>query len=695
MYETVLSKWLPNYEYTSIGLKADNIALDTKAYEGVFEQEFLAPTRKVFGYPDDKEIEAGEIAFVIRTLTDSGLKCWYRVYKTIIADYFIKGNDPRFTIDESVAKFLKAATPVYAMCFGGKTFTTYTIKGNLVGTYPEKTCVLGNCDKFKKYAPEIKELIRKDPTTLPDATLTAIKNAVAAGIVNVTALRSVMYPIPDYSTGSVINRSVRATDKDMPGYFVRRLIKNLPEATKAEAESPYHAALKFAYTDPTEYRSAISELEDIITKLGDDTLQITPIQAEQLSSGVDISQLNRDNVMEWLHVTYGISYDNLNAILIPTIDKTYNSPLLTEGNLEDMSAQQLLDAMDSESTGYIDDIVKAYCHEIGLSHDCTITQLLESINEGGVVKEPVPLLDQVADYVSKNNLSNDLTVEELCANMPHTPTDKLSVTMDTLNECPAVDDELCDAISDALMEQLTMSNEPPKKLKPIKIVNQDNVMEFLVNNGVAPELANAIVVDHSSVKDIAKAYAMTNPEDLGVKSEVTEDDVITYLTRAGIPRAVAADVVTTGKLPEVEINEEEMFTKILTKRGVSEEMAGRMFTMADLKPFELIVKKSEVERKMAEDADIPTMPKRPTSLTTNFGYVVGEQILAETRAALQRNDSLEKHTEMRPVMACFIRLLMCFLTDKGNVLDMLKEKEEIATGEAKTIIQNAIATLSK
>lgn len=686
MYETVLAKWLPNYEYTSIGLKADNIALDTKAYESVFEQEFLAPTRKVFGYQDDKEIEAGEIAFVIRTLTDSGLKCWYRVYKTIIADYFVKGNDPRFTIDESVAKFLKAATPVYAMCFGGKTFTAYTIKGNLVGTYPDKVCILGNCDKFKKYAPEIKELIRKDPTTLPDATLMAIKNAVNAGIVNETALRSVMYPIPDYSTGSVINRSVRATDNDMPGYFVRRLIKNLPEATIAEAESPYHAALKFAYTDPTEYRSAISELEEIITKLGDDTLQITPAQAEQLSNGVDISQLNRDNVMEWLHVTYGISYDNLNAILIPTINKTYGSPLLADSNLEDMSAQQFLDAMDNESTGYIDDIVKAYCHEIGMSHECTIAQLLESIDEGGVVKTPVPLLDQVAEYVSAKNLPNELTVEELCASLPHTPTDKLSVTMDTLNECPVVDDELCDMIAEALEEQLTMSDNPPKKLKPIKVLNQDNVMEFLVDNGIAPELANAIVVDHSSVQDIAKAYAMTNPDDLGVKSEVTEDDVITYLTRAGIPRAVANEVVTSGKLPEAEINEEEVYKQVLSKRGISAEMAERMLTMLNPETVEAVVKQSPVNN---------AMPERPTSLTTNFGYVVGEQILAETRAALQRNDSLDKHAEMRPVMACFIRLLMCFLTDKNNVMDMLKEKEEIATGEAKTIIQNAITTLSK
>lgn len=686
MYETVLSKWLPNYEYTSIGLKADNIALDTKAYEGIFEQEFLVPIRKIYKKDD---VSDGEIAAVLSALTGSGVKCWPRVFKTIISDYGMLNGDVSTVVQQSVAKFLKAATPVYAMCFGGKTFTTYTIKGNLVGTYPEKTCVLGNCDKFKKYAPEIKELIRKDPWTLPDPALTAIRNAVTAEIVTETALRCVVHPIPDYSVGKIANVRINALS-DMPGYFVRRLISNIPEATANDATSPYHAALEFAYTDPENYRSAISELEDILNKLGDDTMQITPAEVEQRSNGIDISGLNRDNVMEWLHVTYGISYDNLNAILIPTVSKQYNSPLLANNKLSDMSAEQLMESMTDENTGYLDDLVKAYCHEVGMSTACTIDQLLESIDEDGSMKEPVSIFDAVAEYVAANNVSNDLTVEEFCAQIPHTPTDKLSLTMDTLNECPIIDDELCDLIAEALEEQLTMSANPPKKLKPIKVVNQDNVMEFLVNNGVAPELANAIIVDHSTVKDIAMAYASTNPDELSVKSEPTKEELITYITRIGLPRSVATSIIMSGELPDVDVS--ATVIKDMVKAGFDEKAATDLYNTLVDKSTPVDVKTNKIVQSFGGSMEKSTQT-RPASLTSNFGYAVGEYILAETRMALQKDDTLQHHMDMRPVMGCFIRLLMCFLTDKKDVLDLMKDKESEATGDAKRIISTAIEML--
>lgn len=686
MYEKVMAQWVPNFLYASVGFKSQNVAINVGDYAPMFNSLFIEPAQKLYG---KKELSEVELATLIKAINASGLKCWYRTFAHVIENNLTSGSDVTDTVVKSVANFEKSVTAVYAMCMGGKTFTTYADNNELIGAYTEKVCILGPCSKFKKYAPEIKELIRKDPWTLPDPALMAIRNAVAAEIVTETALRGVVHPIPDYSVGKIANVRINALS-DMPGYFVRRLISNIPEATANDATSPYHAALEFAYTDPENYRSAINELEDILNKLGDDTMQITPAEVEQRSNGVDISGLNRDNVMEWLHVTYGISYDNLNAILIPTVSKQYNSPLLASDKLSDMSAEQLMESMTDENTGYLDDLVKAYCHEVGMSTACTIDQLLESINEDGSKKEPISIFDAVADYVATNNVSNDLTVEEFCAQIPHTPTDKLSVTMDTLNECPGIDDELCDLIAEALEEQLTMSENPPKKLKPIKVVNQDNVMEFLVNNGVEPELANAIIVDHSTVKDIAMAYAATNPDELSVKSEPTKEELITYITRIGLPRSVATSIIMSGELPDVDVS--ATVIKDMVKAGFDEKAATDLYSMLTDKSTPVDVKTNKIVQSFGGSMEKPEQT-RPSSLTSNFGYAVGEYILAETRMALQKDDTLQHHMDMRPVMGCFIRLLMCFLTDKKDVLDLMKDKESEATGDAKRIISTAIKML--
>lgn len=672
MYESIMAQWVPNYLFTSIGLNARDQSIQISEYATLFEREFIDPVRKFTKSDNPSE---KEIAVVVKTLNASKCKSWYRVLR-VIADSYLIGieGDLVKTVDNSITEFLTVSEPVYAMCAGGKTFTAYEVKGELVGTYTEKVCVLGYCSKFKKYVPEIRELIRKDPTTLPDYTLLAIRNAVEAGFVNDTALRSVMYPMPDYTTGCVINRYVKATDTDIPGFFVRKLISTLPEAFTKEKKSPYHAALEFAYTNPTEYRSAIAELEKIITALGDDTMQITPAEVERTSNGVDISGLTRENVTEWLHVTYGISYDNLANILIPTAEKTYSSPLLA-GNLDEMSAKQLVDSMDENATGYLDEIVEAYLHEIGMSGDCTVNQLIESIKEGGVSKSPVSLFDQVADYVSAHDLPNELTIEEFCAQLPHTKETNIAAVMEALNESPMVPDSLCDMIAEALEGKSVFEGFDPKH-------------------------------------------------------ETSEDDVITYLVRGGMPRATAANVVTSYQVPTFNLHDEML--SYLSSKGLSTDAAEYLYANGDL-PESTYADKfdSMLNSKYSIGADQldsviadstrsvddsvkeylqavgypedritaimsgkdSTEHTLPSSVANNFGYIVGEQILRNTREALQKDDSWQKHDELRPVMACFMRLLLCGLQEKNDVREMLEKKESDAKGDAKRIIHDAALVL--
>lgn len=671
--------WFQQFFYKEAGLQA---AQDLKtAYknnngEELFQKYFLNPVESLFqtlrgakGENKDQPLTDVDIKEFVVTYGSFKMYAPFRtlpfLLSTFMTDVITEQSTLKDALEKSIDKLQTKLVTVAMLCKGGRPFIAYADNESIpYFAHVQDTAVLGLMSHFRNRLPNLKELSQSNPTTITDYQITALRHAVQSEMLKEENLSNVIYEVPDYDKGAILKVPVNAMDERLPGYYVRRLINQLAPAFVSDYETSYHAALAYAKEHPEEYRSTIPVLEKILDKIEKKQYQMANTSVvEDRSKGVDISGLNDDNVTEYLHVTYGIPYDGIANLLRPTAKTLYTTSELLD-DADTMSAKEFIDQVNEGQApmGTLDEIVEAYCKHNNVSLDCTIAQLIHHINYEGDVM-PKSLQDTVKEYLEKDNPgAKYTTLEEFANGIEHVIRDDVDIADSVISNCECIDTDTKTALHKAIFKGVPFA--------------APSLINTLVNMQLPAALVDAMV----DAEKTGKSFVMPD-------LEVSDDKLITELTRRGFVRSVANTIVTEKKLPEVEVTD-DMIVSELEKKGITGEDAKKIVSgipigkVTDLPTEELM--QTLVARKVLPE---------PVPVADEIGYKVAEKLLVQARELLLENDTYENRLDMIPICYAFVRMFMLKANDAEEIPDILNQKKSECKGVGIKMIDEALKVL--
>lgn len=607
--------------------------------------------------------------------------------------YFVYTGDVQKDLSDAVAKLKENEKECYIMAHESqKPVIGYVDKGNtLLGTFAQRgIIVLGETRRFPKGL-DLEHLCQQDPIRLTDFGINVLRTLVNAGKIQEGYLNKSKYIIPELD-GTFKEVFVNAMTPQLPSYFVRKLISELPEATLANAESPYHAALEFAEQHPDEYRTALRELRDII-----DNATIP-----------SAAGLTDDIVLEYLHNKFGIPKKTLReTIMVPTTEKLYTSAYFLGEAVHTMSAEEFIDKATEDPmavSGTLDELLLAFCKEEKFDANLSVNQLIAFINDEEIDYSPAisevsleSVREYLATYLKNTGTSEETTLAEFISDTKHKYRDDAAIAMDLISDMDCIDDDVRSDIIDAI-----------KLNKPL---SYPDLFDQLSELKLPDTLTAAIMTAKQTGNDFASP-------------ELTTEDVVTYLVRLGIPR-VDASTIATGKIPQPEEKDisQQIFdalrihysepdvTSILQGTGLTakkqnvEKMLSEWGIRSDLIEVILNENDSQIVNNLLHTAltergfDEETVSnilvgKSSRSVEGDKGYTVAESLLYDMRTAIHTNDSEELRSSLLPIIYSYMRILMMKQGDEEDVIDFLHNKKKECKGVAVGFIDTAISKLT-
>lgn len=506
-----ITVWAKQFYFTTVGLEApDELPehIESIAAESYSKYFYEPVSRMLYGdvRTNIMKDDVNSFLAVMRTMKVPDIL--HMLLPIVSNGWFVDTGNLEQDLHYSIDKMRENTNEVYCIIKGGKPFKAHADKsGNPFMSLGHKIIQLGETRRFK-HGLTLDSLREASPVRANDFVIRAIRNCVKEGILSVEELASDLYCVPAEDGFRTI--PVTAATPELPSFATRRLIASLPDSYIKEFQSPYHAAYKYA-SEHDEYKMCLNELRDIAGWIDDTS---------------STSELTDEIVIDYLQRKYGISNEELEGLCVPVHKRVYSTTYLIDSENSGMTAEEFIDKIaedENYATGSLDEIIKAFCNNVGVNLDCTINQLLQSIVYETPAK-PKSIFETVKDFMEENSLSENTTLKEFICNVSHVDeeVDETAVTMRVISENPGFSDEVKKCIHDVLYDNKNM--EMP------------DLSESLMRLGVPDEILTAVLVADQT----GEAFEVP---------EIKEDDVVTYLVRQGISR-IEAKAACSGKLPE-------------------------------------------------------------------------------------------------------------------------------------------------
>ncbi len=642
MVENEVMAWAKMYFYTSLGLVEPNrVVLEEQFILDTFQEQFVYPYNVLQGNDYGHIMTREEIVYFMQTIKMLKLsKMFHLLGKLVSVGYLQRDEDLATTLQSGWNNFMQDHTEMYGVVKGGKPFKCYVdYKEELIGNYHIPVALLGQVSHFPKGL-NLNVLMNQSPIRLNDYSVQALRSAVKSGVIDEGFLMMEKYLVPTDS--GFVEKYVTAVTPELPPYFVRQLISNLPQATINDVGNPYVAALRFAEDNPVEYRTALRELKEIF--------------AHQQEVSPQIPQLTDSIVLEYLSNKYGASPEELREkLFVPTVDKLYTSAYLLDSANRDMTVEEFVSYAaenPSATSGTLDEIITAFCTEENFDKSRSVEDLISFINDEPMQEPDIPKL--LSEFVRSNDIPTNITLKQFITG-ESSPTDDLNNAVTALRESNLFTDTFMRVVENAISQ-----NQVAEYSTVIDVIERIKMPEELREN--------------------LKYAASTNKEVVIPEKEITEAQVTDYLTRAGIPR------VQANKLSSGVLDTDSIIAGFLIELGVSEDEA-----------FKLIESK-QLTREMVDNLLPETEVKDVRNIRQDFddnAYLAAESLLYNIRKVITENDSLELRTTLLPIVYSFTRLLMMSLGDERNVTEFLRSNEEGCTDAATSYIEQAIGLLTQ
>lgn len=607
MLTNIQLNWVRNYYYEGLNRNIPaNIPEDLEEDIRCRFVEFFVKPVNLLLYGESRDtVEDADVTKILALLKQSNTPGRLYVLNELANKCNPYPNERE--IPTSLIKMVEATEQYYAIAKDSKdVFKVYVRGTEVLGNFPVEICVLGPCRRFKDCTNLLQSLANCNPIKLSDFGIEAVRRAVEFGVLEENKLAHATYPVVE--NGQFVNRDLTAMCECLPSYFVRRLLSNLPEATKKDAQTVYHAALDFVEKDTSnEYKSCYPELKAIVE-----------------SMNVTTTGLNDELVLQYLREKYNTNVTDLDKLLTPSRESLFTAAFLLEDEERGMTVEEYLDKTSEEQVlpaTTLDELITAFCASENFDTNCTVNQLVQFINDSKpcTPAKQKTLKELAIEYKNtfKPTPSDDLTLAEFINDIPHKPVDNVTITCDTVKSCELIPSELRDIILDAVLYGKEINVDITKPIMDcdnIDDVCKEQIVEALQGKRFMyyPELSD-MLQELSLPADLASAIITASV----TKQPFTQPDfdLTTKLVTLGVPRVVATDI-----------------------------------TEGNYKPQEV---------------------KTDAVSYTERGYVMAEHILHTIREKIDTADSSEIRTDLLPLLYAFYRLMMVSASDFEEVKDYL------------------------
>lgn len=621
MLSPIIKSWALVYFGKCIGANNINITEDAEqSITATFEENYAKPMTKIIGN-ENWMSDTSIIMDINRIYSEAKISGVYRVLRKISEYPVIEQKTFPDNLLEAIKQFQEDTTPVAAIFKNGKSFIAYSLNDEVINV--EGATILGELSNFKGKLPNVYELCKVPPFSITDYQVQALRNAVQGGIIKESDLAKSNCCVPDFDTGHFVKASVTALDERLPRFYVRNLISNLPKAELSNYETPYHAAYEFAKDHPSEYRSALRMLEEILDRCSEPE-EPTPT----------IAAIDDATVLTYLYDKYGIEADSLDEVVCPSAERLYSTAILDEG-LEGMSASEYIEKVNNSrentpGTGYLDDIIKAYCDKNSVDTQCTIEQLLQFINYDIEIK-PKTFKEMCEDFVAEGH-TKYTTLKDVIEGTESEVHDEIDICVNFLK----TQVETIPAVTIEKIVSAVYGNTEFKELQPIDVIKSLQMPEE---------------IERACTRAIAAGEPVQLPE---LSHEIGETEIVDELVKHGIPRVTAGNLLK-GIAPEEAV--QSVLEDACKELGIEtvEELKARM------RPAEL---------------DEPV-------------YNAAHHLLLGARKALLKEDSIPVRGDMVNVFYCLWRAVMVKKNEEGMLPDFFEGYVKECKSVGKNLIQEA------
>lgn len=605
MLNTIMTNWAKQFFYTGLGIPAPGVLPEDveKLVPEYYKICFENPVATLF-YGEHRTLTDDDVTRALRLLKESDVSGRMYLLRTL-ADSGKASNvgDELPTVLKNYVS--KAEKYVAVATTSESVFEVYMSGTKQLGWHPVDICILGPSRRFKNTNNLLQSLASSSPTSLNDFCIEAIRRAVDFGVLSKEVLNSTTYPI--VKNGVCIMQTVTALTPELPSYRVRKLLSYLPNTTKKEYPSWYHAALAFALESSDEqHKHLIPELDAICKQIGD-----TP-------------SLNDDVVRQYLAENYGINVDKLSSITQTAKSQLFASDMLLDKDIEDMTVKDYLQSITDDNdfpTSTLDGLIESFCESEGFDKNCSVQQLLDFIitgKEQNLMKVKT-FKEMATDAYNAKELNPNTTLEEFVHGTEHVDVSEEKICFDYISKSEVIPEKVKLLLISSMRTGTQYIPEPERP----EITAWD-VATFMSNHNDLDdasvcEITNALLRDARMCSISLDAMlrninipdnvhtAIINATQTGTDYVAPAIDLTTELVKLGVPRVTATSIIEGNFEPA----EEDSF-------------------------------------------------KEP-------GYLAAKSILKDIRTLISTRDSMDMRTDLLDALYAYYRVVLCSAKDKEEV----------------------------
>lgn len=457
--------WANNYYGRSLGLtdpiidveSSSNASKLESAYKELFEEPIAYMLTGTKVLPDDQE-SANK---ALNGITSKHITDWIYLLKYWVDNkFFVYTGDFEKDLSLCVQRTQTEMRVLFATAgVAAKDIALHTYNGRIIDILPKKLFVYPKGVKAHFNGRLLNDLASKHPCETDEVVRAMLVTAIEEGYLSEDNLFSAPVMVPTDSGKSEVEKELTAISKELPPKQFTDLIKFMPYVTLQGCGTQFKAVLYHMRTNPVE-----PEVEAYVNYIQGSHIDVP--------AGYQLVDMDDEAVIEYLQTHHGISVTNLQDLVVQPAQNAWSMTGISESALTG-SAEELLSALKAETASdftTLDVIIENYCKENGVDQECTIKQLISTINYE-VHPAPLDVRNKVAETMSVEGLPNDMTLAEFVNRQKHTPIDPVDVMLDYMLDNPLFPEESAALVRNTLIKDIPLVFPKPE-LDIVGFVNQ-------------------------------------------------------------------------------------------------------------------------------------------------------------------------------------------------------------------------------
>lgn len=437
--------WANNFYGRSLGLSEPYIDLEDASKEKMlidnYNKFFVVPLAQMLTGTDTLPEDNSIANLALTEIASHPITDWVYLLKYWVDNkFFVYTGDFSHDMAECVKRTQKEMHVLFATAgVNGKDIALHTHNGKIIDVTPTKLFIYPKGMKAHYNGRLLHDFASKHPCEVSEAGRSMLAEAIKGNYITEADLRTEAVFVPTNSGESEELRQLHALSKDLPPYDFCNLVASLPDYILSSCATQFLAVCYHMDNLGGEVSPTVNAYVNSVRGSHID-----------VPAGYELVDLNDEEVIRYLRTNHGIEVNDLQELqTAPT------GFAMTDISLEDLqgSAEDILSSLNTASKGEfttLDVLISNYCKTYGINQNCTIEQLINSINYD-IHPEPMNVKSLLVSEIADSDISDETTLREFIDGSKHRPVDPVDVMLDYICDNPLFPESTAALIRDTLI----------------------------------------------------------------------------------------------------------------------------------------------------------------------------------------------------------------------------------------------------